>query len=392
MRVTRDLDVAEEAVQEAYVKALSAWPDDGIPIRPGAWLTTVARRTALNILRRRRSLEAKLPLLLESEQDGDTDDENGAVPDDRLRLIFTCCHPALSPEAQVALTLRLVCGLRTPDIAHAFLVSETTMAARLTRAKKKITVARIRYAVPDEEDLPERGDAVLNVIHLLYTAGHTAPSGAELTRDDLSERAIDLARMLRLLLPRFAETGGLLALLLVLHARRAARVGADGRLLRLSEQDRSLWDKELIAEADELLVESIRMAPAGRFTLQAAIAAVHAQAPSFADTDWPQILALYDRLQQVWVSPVVTLNRAVAVAMIHGAGAGLAEVEQLEATGRLGRFRYLYSTKADLLHQLGRDAEAVEAYRTALSLTDNDAEQEFLVGQISAVGGGGRSH
>ena len=385
VRVTRDLDAAEEAVQDAYVQALATWTQDGVPAKPGAWLTTVARRRALNARRRGRTLEAKLPLLLERDDVEPDEPEAGTIPDDRLRLVFTCCHPALAPEAQVALTLRLVCGVATADIAQAFLVAEPTMAARLTRAKKKIAAARIPYAVPAPEDLPARVDAVLTVIHLLYATGHAAHSGADLVRDDLTGRALDLARMLRLLLPGEPEAAGLLALLLVHEARRATRTDPEGALLRLAEQDRSAWDRALIAEADGLLVATLQAGPPGRFTVQAAIAAVHAQAPSIEATDWPQILALYDELLRLWPSPVVALNRAVALAMVDGPEAALAEVEALERDGRLAAYRYLPSTKAELLHQLGRDAEAVAAYRAALALTGNAAEQRFLESRLSAL-------
>jgi RNA polymerase sigma-70 factor (ECF subfamily) len=385
VRVTRDLDAAEEVVQDAYVQALRTWARDGVPDRPGAWLRTVARRAALNVVRRRSTLQAKLPLLLEPDAAETPDPDSDAIPDDRLRLIFICCHPALAPEAQVALTLRLVCGVATPDIAQAFLVAEPTMAARLTRAKKKIATARIPYTVPAPEELPARVDAVLTVIHLLYATGHTAPSGADLVRDELTGRALDLVRMLRLLLPEDREVAGLLALLLVHEARRATRTDDDGRLLRLEDQDRSAWDRELIAEADRLIVAALRAGPPGRFVLQAAIAALHAQAPSYAETDWPQILTLYDELLRRWPSPVVALNRAVAVAMVHGPEAALAEVEALERDGRLAGYRYLPATKADLLHRLGRDPEAVAAYRAALELSGNVAEQEFLQDRIAAT-------
>lgn len=380
MRVTRDLDAAEEAVQDAYVQALRTWGQDGVPARPGAWLTTVARRNALTMLQRRKTLESKLPLLL-GPQDAEAP-EPDAIPDDRLRLIFVCCHPALAREAQVALTLRLVCGVATSEIAHAFIVAEATMAARLTRAKKKIAAARIPYAVPPADELPERVDAVLTVIHLLYATGHTAPSGRDLVRDDLTARAIDLARMLRVLLPTDREAAGLLALLLVHHARRTTRTDAQGRLLRLEDQDRSAWDRALIAEADRLVVGALRAGPAGRFTVQAAIAALHAQAPSYAETDWPQILTLYDELLRIWPSPVVALNRAVAQSMVDGPQAALDEVEALERDGRLAGYRYLPATKADLLHRLGRDVEAVRAYEAALALSDNAAEQEFLAERV----------
>ncbi len=385
VRVTRDLDAAEEAVQEAYLAALQAWERDGVPQRPGAWLTTVARRTALTAMARRRTFEAKLPLLIEpdaGEADAPDAAEPDAIPDDRLRLVFTCCHPALAQEAQVALTLRLVCGVETPDVAHALLVSQATMAARITRAKKKIAAAGIPYAVPVAAELPARLDAVLTVVHLLAATGHTAPSGGALVRVEPSDRALDLARMLHALLPDESETAGLLALLLVHHARQATRTDEAGRLVRLEDQDRTAWDGAAIAEADRLVVAALQAGPPGRFALQAAIAALHAQAPSAAETDWPQILLLYDELLRVWPSPVVALNRAVALARVAGAAAALAEVEALERDGRLAGYRYLPSTKADLLRRLGRHEEAADAYRAALALTDNAAERDFLAGRL----------
>ena len=380
VRVTRDLDTAEEAVQDAYVKALTTWDRDGVPDRPGAWLTTVARRLALNAMRHATTLRTKLPLLLGLE-DGEPEDPD-EIPDDRLRLIFTCCHPALAPEGQIALTLRLVCGMATADIAHAFLVSEPTMAARVTRAKKKIVAAHIPYVVPSHDDLPERMDAVLTVIHLLYASGHTAYTGEELVQEQLAGRALDLARMLRQLVPADREAAGLLALLLVHHARRASRTDAGGRLLRLQEQDRSQWDHEMIGEAHRLVVAALRAGRPGRFAVQAAIAALHGQAASYAETDWPQILTLYNELLRIWPSPVVALNRAVAVSMVDGPAAALVEVEALEADRRLAGYHYLPATKADLLHRLGRDTEATEAYRAALALSANEAEQEFLAERI----------
>jgi RNA polymerase sigma-70 factor (ECF subfamily) len=383
VRVTRDLDAAEECVQDAYVAALKTWARDGVPERPGAWLTITARRNALNAMARGKALRAKLPLLIEPETTEMPDLDVPAIPDDRLRLVFTCCHPALSPEAQVALTLRLVCGVATADIAHAFLIAEATLAARLTRAKKKIAAASIPYAVPGPADLPERLDAALTVVHLLSTTGHTAPSGEALVRTDLAARALDLARMLHALLPAEPETAGLLALLLVHQARQATRTDAAGRLVRLEDQDRAKWDAVAIAEADRLVVAALRGGPPGRFALQAAIAALHAQAPSYADTDWPQILELYDALLRVWPAPVVALNRAVALAMVDGPDAALAEVEALERDGRLAGYRYLPATKADLLRRLGRHAEAGDAYREALALTDNAAEREFLAAQLT---------
>jgi RNA polymerase sigma-70 factor (ECF subfamily) len=384
VRVTRDLDEAEEAVQDAYLQALKRWASDGVPDRPGAWLTTVARRTALNGVRHREVLRRKLPLLVEPAA-AEPPEPAGPIPDDRLRLVFTCCHPALAQEAQIALTLRLVCGVATADIAHAFLVPEPTMAARITRAKKKIAAARIPYAVPSAEELPARVSVVLTVLHLLYSAGHTAASGDDLVRDELTGRALDLARMLRALLPAATEVAGLLALLLVHQARRATRTDDAGRLLRLEDQDRARWDTAMVAEADRLVVEALEGGPPGRFGVQAAIAALHAQAPSYAETDWPQILTLYDVLLRLWPSPVVALNRAVALAMVDGPAAALAEIARLEDDGRLAGYRYLPAAKADLLHRLGRDAEAAEAYRAALALSDNAVEQEFLAARLSGV-------
>jgi RNA polymerase sigma-70 factor, ECF subfamily len=381
-RVTRDLDMAEESAQDAYVTALTAWSRDGVPDRPGAWLTTAARRNALNVMRRQEILRSKLPLLIEPEEESDVPEATDGIPDDRLRLIFTCCHPALAQEAQVALTLRLVCGVATGDIAQAFLVSEATMAARLTRAKKKIAAARIPYVVPDAAELPARVDAVLSVIHLLYTVGHTAPSGSDLVRVDISERALDLARMLSDLMVT-PEVLGLLALLLVNHARRATRTDANGRLVRLADQDRAAWDRDAIAEGDRLVVAALEAARPGRYALQAAIAALHAQAESYAATDWPQILTLYDELLTAWPSPVVALNRAIALDMVSGPQAALAEVERLERDGNLALYHYLPATKADLLVRLGRPAEAAGAYRAALALTDNLAEQVFLAERLA---------
>ncbi|MCW2984466.1 MAG: polymerase sigma-70 factor, subfamily [Conexibacter sp.] len=385
VRVTRDLDAAEEAVQDAYVAALQQWARDGIPQRPGAWLTTVARRGALNALARRATLRAKLPLLLvpEATDMPDLIDDHDAIGDDRLRLIFTCCHPALAREAQVALTLRLVCGVATADIAQLLLVTEPTMAARLTRAKRKVAAAGIPYAVPGPRELPVRLDAALTVVHLLATTGHAAPSGDVLVRVEPGDRGLDLARMLHALLPAAGEAAGLLALLHVHHARRATRTDGAGRFVRLADQDRTAWDRDEIAEADRLLVATLRAGPPGRFTLQAAIAAIHAQAPSYAETDWPQILTLYDALLRAWPSPVVALNRTVALAMVDGPQAALREIEALEDDGRLAGYRYLPSTKADLLRRLGRHAEAADAYRTALALTDNAAEQAFLLEQLA---------
>ena len=389
-RVTRDLDAAEECVQDAYVAALDAWARLGVPRNPGAWLTTAARHRALDGLRRERTLRTKLPLLIvpgaepgaAAGQDGD-----GAIPDDRLRLIFTCCHPALAVQAQVALTLRLVCGLSTAEIAEAFVVSEPTMAARVTRAKKKILAARIAYRVPGAAELPDRLDAVLTVVHLLYTTGHTDPRGADLIRPDLVERAIALARMVRSLMPDEPEATGLLALLLLTDARRAARTDGAGRLLLLEQQDRSLWDAAAIAEGCALVAEALRLGRPGRFAIQAAISAVHAEAPSYAATDWEQLLLLYDRLLRLWPSPVVALNRAVVTSMTRGPEAALDELAALECDGRLDGYRYLPATKADLLRRLGRHAEARQAYLAALELAENGAERAFLAGRAAEMAG-----
>ncbi|WP_448319395.1 RNA polymerase sigma factor [Streptomyces sp. CO7] len=397
VRVARELDLAEECVQEAYTAALTAWQRDGIPGNPAAWLTTAAKRRAMDAIRRERTFRSKLPLLVEPEEavdvsaleelgehnQGQAVDPEDVVPDERLRLIFTCCHPALVQEAQLALTLRLVCGLPTPDVARALLVSEQTMAARITRAKKKISTARIPFRAPHPAELPDRLTAVLGVIHLLFTAGHTAPSGPALMRPDLADRALHLTRTLRDLMPDEPEVRGLLALILVTDARRATRTGADGRLLRLEEQDRSLWDRAALTEAHELIVAGLRTGRAGRYTVQAAIASLYAEAPTYEETDWPQIVALYDRLLSLWPSPVVALNRTVPLSMAHGPTVALARVEALEQDGRLSRYHYLPAIKADLLQRLGRTNEAVAAYRQALELTGNETEREFLTARLA---------
>jgi RNA polymerase sigma-70 factor (ECF subfamily) len=382
-RVARDLDLAEECVQEAYAQALDVWARHGVPDKPSAWLTVTAKNKALDTLRRRRTLRSKLPLLVEPDTAGAADAAGAVIPDDRLRLIFTCCHPALAREAQVALTLRLLCGVSTGDLARTFLVSEPTMAARLTRAKKKISLARIAYRVPDPEELPDRLHAVLTVIHLLFTTGHTAPSGDRLVRGDLVERALDLVRMLRALMPGEAEVDRLLALLLVTDARRATRTDAEGNLVLLEDQDRSQWDRAAIEEGHLLVVSALKSGRPGRFTLQAAIAALHAGADSYAGTDWPQVLVLYDELLRVWPSPVVALNRAIAVAMVEGPDAALTEVEHLERDDRLAGYHYLPATKADLLRRLGRHGDAALAYQAALDLTGNEAERAFLTARLA---------
>jgi RNA polymerase sigma-70 factor (ECF subfamily) len=393
VRVARDLDLAEECVQEAYASALRDWARGGIPSNPGAWLTTTAARRAIDAIRRDRAFRSRLPLLIEPEARSDEDlleslpgeefeVSDGAVPDERLRLIFTCCHPALALEARVALTLRLVCGISTADVAREFLVSESTMAARITRAKKKIAGTRIPYRIPRAADLPERLQAVLEVIHLVFATGHTAPSGASLVRTDLVDQALHLSRMLNELIPGDPEVRGLHALLLVTDARRATRVDAEGRLVRLQDQDRARWDRVSLAEAQELILDCLRAAPPGRYVLQAAIASLYADAPSYDETDWPQILALYDKLLEVWPSPVVALNRTVPLAMVEGLRAALVEVERLERDDRLSSYHYLPAIKADLLNRLGRANDATVAYKHAFSLAENEAERAFLAEQI----------
>lgn len=390
VRVTRDLDLAEECAQDAFARALTTWPEAGIPARPGAWLTTVARRRALDELRRESVLRRSLPLLVDDGAQSSVEDQLAAgddIPDDRLRLICTCCHPALSRDAQVALTLRLVCGLTTAEIARAFLVAEPTMAARITRAKKKIAAARIPYRVPPVDELPARIDAVLDVVHLLFTTGHTAPAGADLVRLDLVERSLDLARMLRMLLPADADVAGLLALLLLTDARRATRVAPDGSLLLLDEQDRSLWDRGEIETGVALVREALRRRPPGRFALQAAIAAVHGEAVRWQDTDWREIVALYDLLVQVWPSPVVALNRAVAVGMADGPAAGLVEIDALRDEPALAGYPYTAAARADFLRRLGQAGQARTAYEEALMLTTNEVERAFLLRRLEDLVG-----
>ena len=381
-QLTRDLDLAEECAQDAYAQALATWGESGIPERPGAWLTTIARNRARDVLRRESVFRRKMPLLVADETVPGPED---ALNDDRLRLIFTCTHPALSIEAQVALTLRLVCGLSTPEVARAFLVPPATMAARITRAKKKIAAARIPYRVPGPDQLDERVTAVLEVVHLIFTTGHTAPLGAHLVRPDLTGSAIGLARMLHLLMPTNAEAGALLALLLLIAARQETRMTADGRLALLSEQDRSRWDRQLIAEGQSLLTEALLRRPPTRYALQAAIAALHAEAPSWPETDWAEIVGIYDVLLRLWPSPVVELNRAVAIGMRDGPGAGLDALTPLLADPALATYGYLSAARADFLRRLENWPQAVTAYEEALTLTDNEIERAFLTERLTEV-------
>jgi RNA polymerase sigma-70 factor (ECF subfamily) len=377
-RVTRDLDLAEECVQDAYAKALTAWAESGVPERPAAWLTTAARNRAVDLLRREATLRSRLPLLVDDAPEPEHD-----IPDERLRLIFTCCHPALALEARVALTLRLLCGLTTAEVARAFLVSEPTMAARITRAKKKIAGAGIPYRVPDSEDLPQRVDAVLTVVDLVFTTGHTAPSGSDLVRADLVDRALGLARMLKALLPGDAGVAGLLAHILLTDARRAARVDAQGRLVLLKDQNRDLWDREAIAQGRALVREALRRRPPTRFALMAAIAAVHDEAPSWDETDWREIVGLYDVLLGYHPSPIAALNRAVAVSFAEGAEAGLAALDDLVLEPQLASYGYVGAARGDMLARLGRRDEARAAYEEALLFTENEVEREFLAARVA---------
>jgi RNA polymerase sigma-70 factor, ECF subfamily len=389
IRTTRDWDLAEECAQDAFAVALERWARDGVPRNPGAWLTTTARNRALDRLRRGATEAAKLrevAALPRSDDEPEDDGDDGAVEDDRLRLIFTCCHPALPLEARVALTLRTLAGLTTAEIARAFLVSEPTMAKRLVRAKGKIRHAGIPYRVPPAHLLPERTGGVLGVLYLLFNEGYAATAGADLVRQNLCAEAIRLVRVLTKLMPDEPEALGLLALMLLQDARRAARIDDAGDVVPLEEQDRSRWDRAEIDEGLRLLDDALRRDRAGTYQLQAAIAACHATATRAEDTDWPRIAQLYGRVAELVPSPVVELNRAVAVAMADGPAAGLELVDALDASGELAGYHLLPATRADLLRRLGRRAEAAAAYREALELVSTDAERRYLERRLAETG------
>ena len=380
VRVFGDIDIAEEAVQDAFATALQRWPADGLPPSPAGWIITTARNRAIDRLRREESRDdrqAQAALLHARDEPV----EEGPVRDERLRLIFTCCHPALAPAARVALTLRLLGGLSTAEIARAFLVSESTMAQRLVRAKGKIRDAGIPYRIPREADLPDRLRAVLAVIYLIYNEGHTASSGDRLDRADLGAEAIRLGRVLAELMPDEPEAQGLLALMLLLESRRPARSTADGELVLLADQDRRLWDRDLIDEGQAIVRRCLRRDDPGPYQIQAAINAVHSDAPAVQDTDWRQIVRLYDQLLVVSPTPVVALNRAVAVAEVDGPETGLALVDALDLDG----YYVFHAIRADLLRRLGRTDEAAAAYAAAIERTDNAAEREYLQGRREAL-------
>lgn len=389
IRLLHDFDLAEEALQEAFAAAVERWPEDGLPAHPRAWLISTGRFKAIDAIRRRARFDTSLATLahqldIEAETASTEDEAEDGVEDDRLRLIFTCCHPALPPDAQVALTLREVCGLTTEEIAHAFLARPAAVAQRIVRAKTKIRDAGIPYQIPTRADLAERLDSVLQVIYLVFNEGYAATSGASLVRHDLSGEALRLGRLLAELLPE-PEALGLLALMLLHESRRPARTSAEGELILLEEQHRAQWDREQIAEGAALVERALSSKRFGPYTLQAAIAAVHAEAVDPQATDWAQIVGLYDVLMRVEPSPVVALNRAAAVAMRDGPNAGLALIDAILAQGDLADYHWAHSARADLCRRLGRTEEARAAYRRALELAQQEPERRFLARRLASL-------
>ncbi|MBX3070743.1 MAG: RNA polymerase sigma factor [Thermomicrobiales bacterium] len=388
IRLLGDFDLAEDAMQDAFAAALRQWSAEGVPDNPRAWLVSTGRFKAIDNLRRRARFDKSLPVLAEqldeaADEFDEVLDEEG-IGDDRLRLIFTCCHPALAPEARIALTLREMCGLTTEEIARAFLTKPATLAQRIVRAKSKIRDAGIPYQVPGPEELPERLETVLHVIYLVFNEGYSASSGESLTRADLSSEAIRLNRLLLQMLPE-TEVMGLLALMLLHESRRVARTTPGGDLVLLEDQDRSLWDRELIAEGQALVGQALSRGPVGPYTVQAAISAVHASAPSAAETSWQEIVALYDLLMVATPTPIIELNRAVAVAMLEGPEAGLAIIEAILARGDLTEYHLAHSARADMYRRLGKADEARAAYTRALALTQLEPERRFLEGRLQEL-------
>jgi RNA polymerase sigma-70 factor, ECF subfamily len=388
VRLLGDFDLAEEALHDAFASAVEQWPRDGVPAKPRAWLVSAGRFKAIDAMRRRARFDASLSTLakrIDANSGGATSPDDEGVEDDRLRLIFTCCHPALPPEVQIALTLREVCGLTTEEIARAFLVGPSTLAQRIVRGKAKIRDAGIPFQVPTTEDLPERLETVLQVVYLVFNEGYSASSGDSVTREDLSGEAIRLGRLVVELLPD-PEAIGLVALMLLQESRRDARTSPAGELVLLDAQDRSLWKQDHIAEGRTLVERALASRQFGPYTIQAAIAAVHSSAANAAATDWAQIVALYDVLMQASPSPIVELNRAVAIAMKDGPAAGLAAVDAILSRGDLVDYHLAYSARADLCRRLGRAADARESYGTALKLAKQEPERRFLAGRLAELG------